>query len=279
MTRLSRAALGLALVLATTFGATIAGATDKRECARTSEAGQRNRAEGHLRAARDRFRICAQEECPDVVRHDCVTWLDELEAALPSVVFAVTDENGNDVHGAQILVDGQPVAADGKALPLDPGSHAVRAVLANGRAVEKEIQVAEGVKHRLVALALPPSSSDGSQPTAAPPNRSAAAGVEPPSRTLGWVLGGTGAGVLGVTAYLGLSGLSRAHDLEGSCKPSCDPSDVDALRTRFRVSYVTGAVGGVLVAAGIYFLVFPLGGSHGAAVTAGPGRADMTIRF
>lgn len=275
MKRLSRAALVLGLAVASISFAATAGATDKRECARTSEAGQRSRAEGHLHAARDRFRVCAQEECPDVVRHDCVVWLEEIEAALPSVVFAVTDENGNDVHGAQILVDGQVVGADGKAFSLDPGSHAVRAVLANGRAVEKEIQVAEGVKRRLVALALPPSSDASS--AAAPPAPVAAA--EAPSRTLGWVLGGTGVAVLGVTAYLGLSGLSRAHDLESSCKPNCDPTDVDDLRTRFRVSYVTGAVGGLLVAAGIYFVVFPLGASRTTAVGAGPGRANLTVRF
>src|SRR5688500_5331767 len=80
-------------------------ALDKKECARTGEEGQRDRADGRLLRARARFVACAQEECPDVVRHDCLKWLEEIEVQIPTLVVVVQDEHGEDVPNTRATVD------------------------------------------------------------------------------------------------------------------------------------------------------------------------------
>lgn len=245
----------------------------KRECARTSEDGQQLRTDRRLRAARQRFLACAQEHCPDVVRRDCLVWIAEVEAALPTVVFVVHDAHGEDVATARLLVDGQPEAT-GTAVALDPGVHAVRAELPDGSVAVKEIQASEAVKNRVVVLDArdSPRRGDARKPDSDEPRASAP--------TAGYVLLGASALLFGVTAYLGIDGLSRAHTLRDTCKPTCDPDDVERVRTQFRVSYVAGALAGVALGAGLYLVLFrsPRSGAD-VRVNAGAARADLVVRF
>src|SRR6476469_2538326 len=179
----------------------------KRECARTSEDGQKQRSERHFLVARDRFLACAQDHCPDVVRNDCLVWLEKLEASIPTVVFVVHDAKGDDVLDARVFVDGQPQAT-GTAVPLEPGVHAIRAELPDRTVVEKQIQAAETVRNRVIVLAASPAPA----PPAAEDDGAGAAPV-PTRRIVGYSLIGASAVLAGVTAFLGLDGLARAHEL------------------------------------------------------------------
>jgi hypothetical protein len=219
-------------------------ALDKKECARTGEDGQRDRADGKLVRARTRFVHCAQEECPDVVRHDCLKWLDEIEAQIPSIVVVVQDDRGEDIANARATVDDAPVEI-GKATPLDPGKHTVRASV-GATPITKEVHVAEGVKGRIVRLELERSS----RPLPPPPPPSTARPVMP------WVFVGTGTSLVAITAFLGIGGLVRAGDMADTCKPNCNEDEVADIRTQFRISYVTGAVGAILLGVGAYLLAF-----------------------
>jgi hypothetical protein len=247
----------------------------KRECARTSEDGQKERSERHFRVARQRFLVCAQEHCPDVVRRDCLSWLEQIDASIPTVVFVVRDARGDDVSNARVFVDGHPEAT-GAAIPLDPGKHVVRAELPDGAIVSKEIQAAEAVKNRVVTL-------DVREPAPREPVRE----VQQPRDELpssppifGYALLGTSAVLAGVTAYLGLDGLSDAHTLRDTCKPRCSPDDVDGVRTQFRVSYVTGALAAIAFGAGLYLVLsHPHRSGPEVRVGTGLGRADVVVRF
>lgn len=232
----------------------------KRECARTSEAGQTDRDEGRMRDARHRFLACARDECPEVVRRDCVAWAAELEPLIPTVVFVVHDAHGEDVQGARVLVDGEPAEAIGRAIMIDPGHHDVRAELPDGASGTKAIEVAEAVKNRVVIVDVDaPPPREKPAPSAPEPSAS------PP--VLGYVLGAVGVALAGATAYLWIDGKAREDELRSTCSPNCARDDVDGLRTQYRVSYVTAGASVIAIGAGVYFLFFAPSASSRASVT------------
>lgn len=232
----------------------------KRECARTSEAGQKDRDEGRMRDARHRFLACARDECPDVVRRDCVAWAAELEPIIPTVVFVVHDAHGEDARGARVLVDGEPAEAIGRAIMIDPGHHDVRAELPDGASASKGIEVAEAVKNRVVILDVDAPPPAREKPPA-PPEPAAS----PP--VLGYVLGAVGLALAGATAYFWIDGKAREDELRSTCSPNCARDDVDGLRTRYRVSYVTAGASVIALGAGVYFLFFAPTARARASVT------------
>src|SRR4051794_8092328 len=89
---------------------TSARADDKTACLPAYEAGQKLRLDGRLNEARAQLIACAQSTCPLQVKTDCTQWLGEIEATLPSVVFAATDDHGNDVVDVRVWMDGVVLA-------------------------------------------------------------------------------------------------------------------------------------------------------------------------
>src|SRR5262245_34728299 len=76
----------------------------KRECLEAYSAAQELRLSGSLLAARDKLLVCSQVGCPGPIVNDCSGWLGEVEAAVPTAVFAVSDEHGRDIVDASIRV-------------------------------------------------------------------------------------------------------------------------------------------------------------------------------
>jgi hypothetical protein len=134
-----------------------ASATDKHACVVASDGGQSLRIDGRLIEARDRFLVCADPSCPAIVRKACAAWLEEVDAQIPTVVFSGRDANGNDCVGLEIMLDGKRLegAADGRAIPVDPGTHKVTFVAKGVAPVERVVVVREGEQRRIVDAVLP----------------------------------------------------------------------------------------------------------------------------
>src|SRR5512142_2755085 len=62
---------------------------DALACTDAYEKAQEAKAVGHLNATLVQLRVCVDSSCPKFIRDDCMRWLDQTEAALPTVVFAV----------------------------------------------------------------------------------------------------------------------------------------------------------------------------------------------
>jgi hypothetical protein len=73
-------AIGLLLVSPRAF------AFDRAACFDAATEGQSLRDANRLVEARERFRVCAQDECPSSMKGDCATWLAEVERSLPGIV-------------------------------------------------------------------------------------------------------------------------------------------------------------------------------------------------
>ena len=100
-------------------------AADAKSCIRAHSTGQRESKAGHLRLASQLFTSCGSDEsCPDQLRKECAEFLETVKKTIPTVIFSVLDEDGQDVSGAKVyssdelLVDG----LDGRAFEIDPGN-------------------------------------------------------------------------------------------------------------------------------------------------------------
>src|SRR5438477_12669702 len=122
------------LILSTLTALTVAAVTpparadETQACIDASDKGQILRIDKKLLDARDQFAVCARPGCPGEIRESCGRWFDETERRIPTIVFVIKDETGNDVSPVRITVDGTLVAEryDGAALTLDPGEHTFR---------------------------------------------------------------------------------------------------------------------------------------------------------
>jgi hypothetical protein len=222
----------------------------------------------------------------------------ELEARIPTLLIRVEGAGALD---ATVTMDGAalPPAMIGMAAPVNPGSHALRAVGKDGTSAELRVKLAPG-SHETAVLQLranepspPPSTAPGAATTPAP-------GGETPSpeggmglgTVLGWI--GVGVGVAGLavgTAFVAINRTKRtdANDLcpNGRCPPDDKPKiqsldqQADDASTGAWIGYVAG---GALVATGLV-LLFTSGGakkrdaSRGLRPWIGPGAGGVAGEF
>jgi len=261
MTRSPRPIALLLLVVSSLHAAPVSAAGNHRAVARCTEAavaGQKLRATGALRAASQRFALCIAPDCPGVVRRDCGKWLGELGEAMPSMVFQVVDAQGSDVHDGAIFFDGEELAGamEGRAIPVDPGSHLLAYVQGTER-IEQNVVVREGERNRHLQFRL----ANRNVPVVPSLSQLPTSDASPPARTSPspwpWVLGGVGVAALGVGTGFWIAGTNAHGDLGSSCAPthSCSEDDVSSAKRQLVVGDILVGVGVATVAAAVVWLV------------------------
>src|SRR5688572_21249920 len=107
---------------------------------------------GRYVEARDALLMCLSNACPKLLRSDCLVWLPEVEASLPSVVFAISDVNGKDVGNARVYANDKLLEGhgDGRAHAIDPGVYKVRFEAPGHKPEEQTLTVRESEKNRMV---------------------------------------------------------------------------------------------------------------------------------
>lgn len=199
-------------------------------CVAAADRGQALRDEGRLVDARAEFAACGADECPAVVRRECVRWLAEVDERAPSVIFTVKSAGGRDVVGASVALDGKPLPAGGmgRALALDPGPHKLVVRHPAHRPFEQQVVVREREKGRVIELALVPTDP-GTEPRTVP--------------WLTWVLGGVAvAGGAGFGVFWN-QGMSDVSDMRRDCAPYCSQERIDDVRPTFLAARISLGVG------------------------------------
>jgi hypothetical protein len=74
-----------------------AGEPSIKECLASSEASLKLANDYKLRAERAQLLVCSAASCPAEIRKECLKQVDEVNVAIPSVVFDVKDPDGNDL--------------------------------------------------------------------------------------------------------------------------------------------------------------------------------------
>ena len=221
-------------------------------CLGSFEEAQRLRQQGSLIASQAELIACGQAVCPAVVQSQCVVWLRELSASLPSIVVVAKDSAGHDVVDVRVSVDANVVARalDGRAISLDPGLHRLRFERAGSPPVEESILSALGQQNRVVRVRFaakrarfaPPVVAAATSPEVTPPSPGL-----PPLATAGFAVSVAGA-ITGTV--LGLAALAKASSLDDACRANvCEPSsrgDIEegkALAHASTASFVVSALG------------------------------------
>jgi|ERR1017187_3603125 hypothetical protein len=256
------------LVVAFTVGtalSSVAAAAELAACKASYEKAQEENTAGHLNAALAHLRSCIEMSCPKFFRDDCERWTDQIESILPTVVFVVR-RDGGDVTDVEVSLDGKLLVSslDGKLVPVDPGPHEFSFTLPGFPSIKRQMLIREGERNRmidvdfkssLVATHLPARTSKTDLDLQAKPTSE--------RRTAIFYLpyGLAGLGALGVAGFavLDIQGNSRKSDLEHSCSPYCQSSQVDEVKTKYLLADTCLAVG--LVSLGVATYLFLT--SHG----------------
>ncbi|MBI2388511.1 MAG: hypothetical protein HYV09_02740 [Deltaproteobacteria bacterium] len=191
---------------------------------------------------------CSRTSCPAPVRLECIDWLADVSARVPSVIF-VARVGDAAVTEVLVRVDGELVAAtlDGRSYALNPGEHVVRFERAGAEAIERRVLVLESDRSRVVEGAWPapsaaaaPVAAQVASPKPAPPDAPRA--PVRPTPIAAWVLAGVG--VVGLATFIGFAvdGRVRQAELEAGCAPYCAADEVRAMRRSYLIGDVALAV-------------------------------------
>lgn len=197
----------------------------------------------------------------------------ELEARIPTLLIRVEGAGATD---ATVTLDGMvlPPAMVGLAAPVDPGTHALRAVAKDGTSADAQVKLSSGSRETVVlrlhpaAPALAPAPATAPVPvadTSAPSGGETArpVGGPPAGKVLGWV--GVGVGVAGLavaTVFVGINRTKRT-DADALCPDSkCSVSDRPQIQSLDQQAddAATGAwigylAGGAVLATGLVLLL------------------------
>jgi hypothetical protein len=253
--------------------------TDAVACARASESAQSLRSAGKLVEALDRVPACLNLRCPDFVRRDCEALRTDIQASLPTIVVRARGPGGEDATDVHVLVDGAPFLdrLDGRAKPVDPGPHTLHFEMSGATPIEKSVVMREGEKMRIVDAAFAALSRTSS-------SRTHEESTGEPS-SFPWpaaIVAGVGVVAIGAFAYLGLTGLSDYHALQGGCGATgtCNKSDVDSVRTKLWVADGLGVAGVVALGVAGWLWFSSKSAVHaGVTPTSGGARAVVALSF
>lgn len=275
--------LGALAVLAAMGSPTRASEPDEKEsCASAFERGQELERAGHLRSAQRTFLRCAAPTCPAVLSPHCVAAAQRVEAQIPSIVIAARGSGGEDLADVRVLVDGEVVAErlDGKAIPIDPGSHRVRFEHRGAPPVEREILIRVGERNRAVDVSFtippPPDPLRAPSPPPPAPRRSP---LEIPAIV---ALAAGGAGVV-TGGVAGAIALANKLDLDRNCptKATCDPSrrgQIDAMKTQSTIATAGLAIGAAGLALGAVLFIVAKRPPRAAKTSVFIGPGSMGVR-
>ena len=147
--------------------------------------------------------------------------MEEINRAIPRVVFEAKDSDGNDLVGVKVTMDGKVLTErlDGTAISLNPGEHKFVFESAQKPAIENRWSFAKGSATATSAsswekpprphLRKPSGRCDGLSHARALSGSSA--------RTVGLVVGGIGVAALATGAVFGLLANGAKNDYQSHC--------------------------------------------------------------
>jgi len=231
-----------------------AAADESDACLSAPLDGQKLQKAGKLLDAHDKFNACARKTCPTEIVQYCTRQLSAVEEALPTVVMAARDEDGHDLVDVRVSIDGKPpVPMSARAISMDPGPHKFvfeRGSADAGKAVDQQVILREGEKHREVVVTFALKAKTMAVPAPTP------IVTERPVPAAAWVSGAIGIAGFAVLATFGSIGVSDRSSEH--CDTGCPQSQKSSVDSDFRVADIGIGVGAVGVAlATVLFLSRP----------------------
>ncbi len=254
--------LGALVVLGATLTSGPAHA-GKKECANAYVEAQKLKKDGALKKAREQLIICGKDECMSAVKKDCIAWLDEVNASLPTVVVEAKGPDGKETFDVKVTVDGQVISEklDVKAIELDPGTHKFVFEYAGQEPIEQEVVLREGQKNKTLEVSF--AKEQPAKQAAPTPEPEAGPVTEKPKPSkkvpvASYVLGGVGLVGLAGAGFFWLGAQGKQSDLDKSkCAPNCAQSDVDTIKKDRLIGDVSLGVGLACIGTAAYLWLKP----------------------
>jgi hypothetical protein len=212
------------------YGANVR-AGDKEQCISESEAGQGLALDRKFVEARSHFVACARDVCPLTLVRDCTAELARVDASIATVVLSARDVDTDRPIESRVLIDGVRVSAplDGRALPINPGSHVIRFELKTGAVREERVVIEEGARLKPLVGAFDLGTT----------KRKTGAGLP----ALAYVFGAVGVVGLGASAFFGVEALTQWNELRSKSPTQYTSSDVTSLKTKQLLADISFGVG------------------------------------
>jgi hypothetical protein len=249
-----------AVTVLLTEGLALAADPTTADCLAASEASLKSGNDQKLRQERTQLLVCASANCPADIRKECVHRVDEVNAAIPTIIFEAKDGSGKDLSSVKVTMDGQILAErlEGSALSIDPGEHTFLFETAGQAPLTKQFVIRESQKDRREAITFGAdvaSPTTSSEPTGAPQTLPLPQASEPshalgPQRIGAIVAGGVGVVGVAVGSVFGLVAMSKKNDAQNVCPSQCATpdgvskwSDAKSAGTISTVAFIVGGVG------------------------------------
>jgi hypothetical protein len=266
------------------------------DCLAASDASLKSGNEHKLRLERSQLLVCAAPSCPADIRKECIRRVDEINSAIPTIIFEAKYGSGKDLSAVKVTMDGEVLAErlQGTALSIDPGEHTFTFETAGQPPLQRQFVIREAEKDRRESVTWIADCPPGEEHSAGDPtgcfavNRGqltqgtvkAGLGTQ---KILAIVAGGVGVVGVGLGSGFGIVAMSKKSDAQSACPNQCATADgvskwSDA-KSAGTVSTVAFIVGGVALAGGaaLWFTAKPeSGGAYtGAAIGVGPGSLQL----
>jgi hypothetical protein len=265
------------------------------DCLAASDASLRLGNEHKLRAERAQLLVCAAPSCPEDIRKECLSHVDEVNAEIPTVIFAAKDAAGADLSAVKVMMDGEVLAErlEGSALSIDPGTHTFTFERAGQASVTKEFTIQQAQKDRreLITFAVPgAATATALQPSPAAPSpmetgqggqRDQGLGTR---RILAIVAGGVGVVGLGVGTAFGVVAMSKKSTAQGicpmtMCATAVGVSDWNSASSAGTLSTVGFVIGGVGIAgAAVLWFTAPKSSPRAPSTQVGFGPGSFQLK-
>lgn len=241
-----------------------ASAQSKKECADAYVKAQQLKRDGALLEAREQLIVCAKDGCMSAVKKDCLSWLDEVNSGIPSIVVAAKGPDGAETLDVKVSIGDRVLTEkiDEKGIEVDPGTHTFTFEMEGQKPIERELIVRAGEKNKLVEIRFGDAEAKpvGEVPAGEDPFAAEVTGDDltksdggPP--VAAYVLGGVGALALVGTAVFWLGSESQKSELEDQgCAPACSQDDVDSIKQKRLFGDIALGVGVVSIGAAAYLI-------------------------
>lgn len=244
---MTRSSICRVFACALALGATIVPARasanpTKQECIDAINDGQDLRQAHKVVEAKTRFAVCIASSCPASLRDDCGKRLADTTAAVPTLVFEVTDARGNDLASVRVAMDGKPLVETltGSAVEVDPGQHQFSFEDDAGvvRRAQRTLIVAEGDRDRHVHIVIAPDHN-----VSGPEEKHATSDHD--QRTIGWVLGSVGVGGIAIGSIFGAIALSGGpcNSSDHTCATQGQKDTLSAYEVVSTLGFIAGVAG------------------------------------
>jgi len=231
----------------------------------------------HLIEAKKSLETCAG--CNSSLQEKCATLSAQIDADIPSVVLAVTDEADDPLplsDKVDVKMDGELLTSvlDGRAVIVDPGEHEFIFSAENGVSVTRRTLVRRGQRNRSISVSQSALNSKTTAARAVAEKAPRRRNAEPETvasqerqkdqleRGAGWPaysLGGVGVLAVGSAALLNYWGRQDNSTLKSTCGTDCNPESVHHIRMLYLASDAAIGVGIVALATSTWLFLSPHG--------------------